>query len=287
MHPTLTQLLRGARPILLDGAWGTQLQARGLAVGASPEAWNLERPEAVEEVARAYREAGSAVILTNTFGGNRLVLERHGLAGQVAEINRRGVELSRAGAGDQALVFASVGPTGRLLLMEETTEEELHEVFTEQIDALVAGGAQGLVLETFSDLGEIGQALTAARRTGLPVVASLVYDAGEKFDRTLMGVSPAQQAEALAEADVLGANCGRGIAPYLEVCRQLRAASRHPLWIKPNAGLPRMVEGRAVYSMSPAEFASFAPAFREAGADFLGGCCGTSPDFIRALAQLR
>jgi methionine synthase I (cobalamin-dependent) len=285
-HPVIAQLLVGG-PVLTDGAWGTQLQERGLQAGECPDAWNLLYPERVEQVARAYVEAGSQVILTNTFRANRLALERYGLAERTADINRAGVEISRRAAAGKALVFASIGPSGRMLVAGETTEDELMATFREQARALAEAGADAIVVETMADLTEARLAVTAALETGLPVVASMVFDSGRNKDRTMMGVTPEQAARELSAvgAHVIGANCGQGIAGYVEICRRLHAATDRPIWIKPNAGLPEMVEGKAVYRVTPAEFASYVPALLEAGASFVGGCCGTTPDFIRAIAS--
>jgi methionine synthase I (cobalamin-dependent) len=288
MNPFFENLLAQG-PVVTDGAWGTELQARGLASGDFPDAWNLTHPDRVADVARAYVEAGSQVILTNTFGANRLRLAAHGLAGQVAEINCRGVEISREAAGARARVFASLGPSGKLLMSGETTVSELATAFTEQAEALAAGGADAIVIETMSDLDEAQLALAAAKATGLPVVACMVFDAGRDKDRTMMGATPEQVAAALqaAGADVIGANCGVGIEQYVPVCRRLKAATDRPIWIKANAGLPVLEAGKVLYRTSPEEFASHVPALLEAGASFLGGCCGTNPDFIRAVLRQR
>jgi methionine synthase I (cobalamin-dependent) len=285
MHPLIQKLAAG-RPVLTDGAWGTQLQARGLAVGEVPDLWNLSHPDRVAAVARAYVEAGSRVILTNTFGANRVRLADGGHAARAREINEAGARLSRDAAAGRALVFASIGPSGKLLVDEEVAEAELHAAFLEQAEALARGGADGLVVETMADIEEARIAIGAAKTTGLPVVASMVFDSGKDKDRTMMGVTPEQAAAALVEAgaDVVGANCGQGIAGFVPICARLKAAAGgHPIWIKANAGLPQMQDGRATYAMTPAEFAGYIPALLQAGADFLGGCCGTSPDFIRTL----
>lgn len=287
MHSLVEELMALA-PILVDGAWGTQLQARGLRLGEPAELWNLERPDQVEDVGRAYVEAGSQIILTNTFGANRLALARHGLADRTVEINRRGVELSRLAAGDRARVFASLGPTGRMLMMGEVDEVELQEVFREQSLALAEGGADAIVVETMTDVEEARIAVAAAKETGLPVVACMVFDSGPQKDRTLMGLTPEQAGAALEEAgaDLIGANCGQGIAGFVSICRRLRAIAHKPIWIKPNAGLPEVIQGQVVYRTTPGEFARYVPALLEAGADFIGGCCGTHPDFIRAIAAV-
>jgi methionine synthase I (cobalamin-dependent) len=286
MHPLLQSLLASG-PVLTDGAWGTQLQARGLAAGEFPDAWNLSHPERVTEVARAYVKAGSQVILTNTFGANHVRLADHGLAERAGEINRLGVEISRRAAGSQARVFASMGPGGKMLMSGETSLHALETAFREQARGLAAAGADGLVVETMSDLDEARVAVGAARETGLPVVACMVFDAGKDKDRTMMGATPERVAEALsaAGADVIGSNCGQGIAGFAAICRRLRAATDRPIWIKANAGLPEMANGQVVYRTTPEEFASHAAALMGAGAGFLGGCCGTSPEFIRQLGQ--
>lgn len=288
MHATIEKLL-STGPVVTDGAWGTQLQQRGLPTGACPDAWNLTQPEKVEDVARAYVEAGSRVILTNTFGSNRFILARHGLAEKAAEVNRAGVEISRRaaaqGANGRVLVFASMGPSGVMLMMGQVSEEALLAAFAEQAHAMAEAGADGIVVETMSDLAEAKIAVAAARQTGLPVAACMTFDSGAKKDRTMMGVTPEQAAEQLAAAgaEIVGANCGQGIAGMLDICRRLRAAAELPIWIKANAGLPEMVDGKTVYRQMPEEFAAFVPQLVDAGAMFLGGCCGTSPDFIRAI----
>lgn len=279
--------LRAAGVVITDGAWGTQLQARGLPPGTCPDTWNLSHPDLVEQVPRAYVEAGSRIVLTNTFRANRLALADHGVTDSVEAINRAGVEISRRATGGRALVFASIGPSGRLLLAGTVTEEELMTAFDEQARALAAAGADALVVETMADLDEAGIAVVAAKATGLPVVACMVFDSGADQDRTMMGTTPEDAARALeaAGADVIGANCGQGIEGYVGICRRLVNATDRPVWIKANAGVPTLVDGEAVYATSPAQFASASRAVVDAGARFIGGCCGTTPEFIRALAR--
>ena len=286
MHPTIAKLM-SAGPVAARRRLGTELQQRGLPIGACPDAWNLTQPEKVEEVARSYVEAGSRVILTNTFGANRFTLARHGLAEKVAEINRAGVELSRRAAGGRAMVFASVGPSGLMLMMGQVSEDDLKAAFAEQAQAIAAAGADGIAIETMSDVAEAALATAAAHATGLPVVACMTFGSGAKKDRTMMGVTPEQAAEQLtaAGADVIGSNCGQGIAGMVEICRRLHAATDRPIWIKANAGLPEMVDGKTVYRQTPAEFAAYVPQLIEAGTSFIGGCCGTTPEFIRAVAE--
>jgi 5-methyltetrahydrofolate--homocysteine methyltransferase len=282
----LIEELLSAAPVLADGAWGTELQARGLEPGSCPDAWNLAHPERVEEVARAYVEARSQIILTNSFGSSRIALARYGLEGKAPEINRAAVEISRRAADGRARVFASMGPCGKLLFAGEVTEADVSQAFEEQARALASSGADAIVIETMSDLAEAKLALAAAAVTGLPVVVCMTFDSGRDHDRTMMGTTPEQAAAELtaAGADVIGANCGQGAEGYVGICRRLRAAASLPVWIKPNAGLPEIVDGRAHYRETPQSFAKQAQALVEAGASFIGGCCGTTPDFIRHLA---
>lgn len=276
------------RPVITDGAWGTQLQARGLGIGELPDALNLSKPELVAEVARAYVDAGSRVILTNTFGSNRLRLADYSLADKVAELNHNGVEISRKAAAGRAYVFASIGPTGKMLLSGDVTEAELRAAFEEQADAIAQAGPDAIVIESMSDLQEAKIAVEAARATGLPVVACMVFDSGKDKDRTIMGVTPEQAASELetAGADVIGANCGRGIAGLALICTRLRAGTDKPIWLKPNAGLPEIVNGKAHYKTTPDEFAQATLELVDAGASFIGGCCGTSPEFISAICRV-
>lgn len=285
MHPLFQSLLlRG--PVVTDGAWGTELQKLGLQPGEHPDFWNLTQPEKVREVAARYVEAGSAVILTNTFRSNSIALASHGRAADAAALNAAGVAISRKAAEGRAKVFASVGPSGKMLMSEEVTEAELAGSFAEQCRALAGAGADAILIETMADLEEARIAAAAARATGLPVIVSMVFDSGKAKDRTMMGSTPEQAAAALLEAgvDAMGANCGLGIEGYIPVCARLRKATTLPLWIKPNAGMPEMEDGRIIYRTTPGEFGAGARELRSAGADFIGGCCGTTPEFIREVA---
>jgi methionine synthase I (cobalamin-dependent) len=284
MHHLIEELLDSG-PVLTDGAWGTEMQARGLRCGEIPDGWNLDHPQRVEAVARAYVEAGSAVVLTNTFRASRIALGDHPLAARVVEINREGVKISRQAAGDRARVFASIGPSGKLLMTGDVSAEQLSISFAEQAQALAEGGADALVIETMTDLAEAKLAIAAAKQTGLPVVACMVYDSGKVKDRTMMGVTPEQAVTELEAygADVIGANCGNGIEGYIPICRRMAGATDLPIWIKANAGIPELVNGEVVYRMTATEFASHLPELLAAGASFIGGCCGTSPAFIQVM----
>jgi len=286
MHAFMADLTRGG-PVLTDGSWGTQIMKRGLGPGESPDSWNLTHPDQVEEVAREYVEAGSRVILTNTFGANRYVLGKFGLAGRVAEINRAGIEISRRAAGTKAYVFASMGPSGKLLAAKEVDRDGLREAFEEQARAMADVGPDAIVVETMMDLEEARIAAEAAKGTGLPVIASLVFAAGRQKDRTMMGNTPEQAVEVLSGAGVdgIGANCGQGIEGFIPICSRMRAATALPLWMKANAGLPERVDGQVIYRTTARDFAAHIPALIQAGANFVGGCCGTDRSFIIELEK--
>jgi len=272
---------------LTDGAWGTEFQKLGAAQGACTDEWNLSRADLVRQVAESYVAAGSRVLLTNTFRSNPISLALYGLQDRAGAMNRAGVKLSRQAAGNAALVFGSIGPSGKMLVTKEVTPEQLKEAFSCQAQSLVAEQPDAILVETMTDLVEARIAAEAALGTGLPVIVSFVFDSGKNRDRTIMGVSPEQAATSLTSDGVhaIGANCGRGIRDFIPICRRLAAATSLPIWIKPNAGLPEMVGGVAHYKTTPEEFAASAQELSEAGASFLGGCCGTSPEFIRALAK--
>jgi 5-methyltetrahydrofolate--homocysteine methyltransferase len=272
---------------LTDGAWGTEFQRLGAVLGACTDEWNLSKPELVHQVAESYIQAGSRIILTNTFRSNPISLAQYGLLNRLEAINRAAIRISRQAAGNSALVFASIGPSGKMLLTKEVTAEQLREAFSQQCRALAAEGPDALLIETMTDLAEARIAAAVALQTGLPVIVSLVFDSGKNRDRTIMGTNAEQVARALTSDGVhaIGANCGLGIRDFIPICKRLAAASSLPIWIKPNAGLPEMKGGVARYQTTPAEFAASAQELFDAGATFLGGCCGTNPEFIRALAH--
>ena len=286
MHAFIANLIKDG-PVLTDGSWGTQIMKRGLQPRESPDSWNLTHPEKVEEVAQEYVNAGSRVILTNTFGSNRFVLGKFGLADKMAAINIKGVEISKKAAGTKAYVFASMGPSGKLLVTKDVTEDNLRQAFEEQARAIAQAGADAIVVETMMDLSEARIAAEAAKQTGLPVIACLVFDAGKLKDRTMMGNTPEQAVEVLSRAgvDALGANCGQGIEGFIPICRRMRSATDLPLWMKPNAGLPEMAGGKVVYKTTAQEFVRFVPELVQAGANFIGGCCGTEQAFISEIGK--
>ena len=272
---------------LTDGAWGTQFQRLGAQLGECIDEWNLTKPQLVRQVAASYVRAGSRVILTNTFRANPISLAHYGLRDQCAAINRAGVQHSRHAAGSSAMVFASIGPSGKMLITKDVTTAELHDAFSQQARALASEHPDVILIETMTDIEEARIAARAALETGLPVIVSFVFDSGKQKDRTMMGSTPEQVSAALVSEGIqaVGANCGIGISDSIGVCRRLAEASNLPIWIKPNAGLPELVAGVPTYKATPAEFAASAQELRDAGATFLGGCCGSTPDFVRALAS--
>ena len=279
------------RPLLCDGATGTQLQTMGLPPGMGGERWNLEHPERIRELHARYRRAGADLLTTNTFGGTRLVLMNHGLDAQVHEINRRAAELAREIAGEKAFVLGDVGPFGGILEpYGEVVPEKAAELFREQIDALLEGGADAILVETMSDPNEAAIAVRIAREMGAPaVIATFAFQHSAVGFRTMMGASAAMAVEVALEAgaDIVGANCGTELSldDYVMLTQELAAAAGGmPVIAQPNAGSPVLVDGRISYRESAAEFAAAAPRLLAAGAKIVGGCCGSTPEHIAAIA---
>lgn len=281
--------LCGSGPVLTDGAMGTELDALGLPSGTAHELWNIENPQAVGQVHAAYARAGSKVVLTNTFQANRIVLAGHGLEERADELNRVAAELAREAVGSGVLVFGSVGPSGKMLLTGEINEDDLLKAFGQQIASLGKGGVDAIVLETFADPTEAAAGVRAARdNCDLPVVVSFSFAAGVDNDRTIMGADAGQIVDQLGPLapEAFGANCGVGPDVAIRLVQRYRKIWDGPVWIKPNAGLPQLIRGKTVFSAEPEAFASHVPDLLEAGADFIGGCCGSTPRHIEAVAEI-
>jgi 5-methyltetrahydrofolate--homocysteine methyltransferase len=283
-----------ARTLLLDGAMGTQMMARGVPGGMAPELWNAERPDVVEAVHRDYFSAGSELVHTNTFGGTRPKLAAHGLGRRAAELSEAGARLAVALRDREfpgRLVIGDLGPTGAMLPpLGQADAAELRDAFAEQAEALVRGGVDLLHIETMFDLNEALAAVEAAvdASAGRPVCCSVTFTSVAAGYRTMMGVSPERAAAALLAAGVtlVGCNCSITAAEMGDLVAELSAASGRPVLAQPNAGQPRLADGVTVYDETPQHFADGVAAFPSRGAGLVGGCCGTTPAHIGALAAL-
>jgi len=286
-HPLLE---RGKEKIILfDGAMGTMLLSAGLSQGKSPEAWNLERPSLIAEIHRRYFEAGSDVVHTNTFGGNPLKLVNQGLADQMELINVEAVRIARNVCPAGKFVAGDMGPTGKLLKpFGDGTPEALEECFREQARALVKGGVDFISIETIFSLQEALAAVRGAKAIGnVLVIVSMTYNRTKKGFFTIMGENVEQCVAALEQegADVIGSNCTLGSRDMIDLTKEIRAATKKPILIQPNAGKPVTRKGVTTYEQQPAEFARDGKQIKEAGAEMIGGCCGTNADFISELAR--
>jgi len=283
--PDLRALIADGRAHVFDGAMGTMLYSRGVFINVCYDELNLKSPQLVAEVHRGYVQAGAEILETNTFGANAVKLAQHGLADEVFEINRRAAELATESAGSRACVVGAIGPLGvRIEPFGEMSRDVARDVFRQQAEGLLAGRVQGFVLETFSDLDEIREALRAVRELGdLPVFAQMTV---REDGQTAYGTDPATFARALEAwgADVIGVNCSVGPQGVLEAVEAMAPATARPLSAQPNAGLPREIGDRKIYMASPEYFGSYAKVLVEAGARFVGGCCGTTPDHVRQIA---
>jgi 5-methyltetrahydrofolate--homocysteine methyltransferase len=286
MKPLLERIRQGG-VLLADGAMGTLLLGAGLKPGGCPETLNLDRPELLEDIARKYLDAGAEIIQTNTFGASPLKLAAYGLADRCEEINRSAVQVVRRAVGDKAYVCACCGPSGKLLKPYGDTEPGvIARSFERQLRALTAVGIDAVNFETMIDLSEAEIAVTAAKSVApdLPVVATMTFQPTRRGLFTIMGNTIAETARRLtaAGADVVGSNCGNGIELMVEIAREFRKAGAMPVSIRPNAGIPQLVAGSPVYPETPEFMAARIPDLIRAGVSIIGGCCGTTPDHIRA-----
>jgi 5-methyltetrahydrofolate--homocysteine methyltransferase len=274
---------------------GTQLQLTGLEPGGCGEAWNLDHPDRVLAIQRHYVEAGSDCLLTNTFGGCRIMLERHGHADRVTEINAAAVHIAREAFGNRpGFVIGDIGPFGGLMEpYGEVPQPLVREAFREQAEALVKAGADAIIIETQTSFEELGLGIEAAKEAGAPcVIGSMAFDL--TFDqseiRTMMGISPAEAAEFMAQmqVDIVGVNCGSGvdIRWAARAIEDYRRATPRPTMAQPNAGNPELIDMQVVYHQSPDEMALGLPALLEAGANIVGGCCGSTPAHIRRFREI-
>jgi 5-methyltetrahydrofolate--homocysteine methyltransferase len=291
MARRIVHAIREGSILVSDGAWGTAMYRLGLQPGECPELWNISHSDEVRGIARGYAAAGADLIGTNSFGGNTIMLARFGLAERAAELNETAARLTRSAIDLERWVSASLGTTGKMLIVEEVTEEELYETYREQAMALERGGADALCFETMNDAAEAAIAVRAAKEnTHCEVICTFTFAQTVRGDfRTLMGASPSEAIQAVlsAGADIIGTNCGNGTPRMIEIVREIRAAfPAAPILVQANAGLPQVVDGQDVYPENPEFVAGLVPAMVAAGANIIGGCCGTTADHIRAIRQV-
>ncbi len=283
------------RRLVCDGAMGTQLMLAGLESGACGELWNLTNPDRVLAIQRGYVEAGTDCLITNTFGGSRTVLKRHGVAGKVREINPAGARIAREAFGNRpGYVLGDIGPLGAILEpYGDLPQTDARTALEEQAHALVAAGVDAIIIETQISLEELGLAIDAARTAGAPcIIGSLAYDlsADKSFYVTMMGVQPDKAAQFVEErgAHIVALNCGTGMdmGGAAKVVRLYRENCTLPAMAQPNAGLPVLEGGKAVYKQTPAEMAAGVPGLLAAGANIVGSCCGSTPEHTHAIWQV-
>ncbi len=274
-----------SRILISDGALGTELMKRGLKPGECPELWNLTRPEDIAAIAKNYADAGADIITTNSFGGNACKLEHFGLKSKAHELNCAAAAIVKAAAPDK-WIAGSIGSTGKMLIIEEITENEMYHVFAEQAVALSDGGADAAIIETMSDIEEARIAIKAVKEnTSLEIICTFAFDKiRDGAYRTMFGISPEQAALAAAEqADIIGTNCGNGIENIVEIAALMKAAVPElPVIMQANAGLPSRVSGVDVFPDSAGDMARFVKKAVESGVSIIGGCCGTTPEHIKA-----
>jgi 5-methyltetrahydrofolate--homocysteine methyltransferase len=288
-HPGILERLAAGDTLIFDGATGTYLQQHGLEPGGSPELMNADSPDVVRGMAKTYFDAGSDIVLTNSFGGNRFMLAKYGAAERLTELNRLAAEHARSAAPPGGYVAGSIGPTGEFIEpLGNVTEDELYETFTQMSKAFEAGGADVVMIETQLGLEEAALAVRAAKdNTGLVVMATMVFDKGPRGYFTMFGVTPEQAVEGLQEAgaDIVGTNCGSGIEKMVEIATRMREATDGYLVVQSNAGLPEIRQGEICYPESPEFMAGHYRKLADLPINILGGCCGTTAGHIRALVQ--
>ena len=288
MH-RIFELIESGKTLIGDGAMGTLLQEKGLTDGGAPELWNAENPEVIEEIFDQYAKAGANFLTTNSFGGTRPRLQMHGLEDRVIELNKAASEIAKKVAANYSDVFVmgDVGPSGELMEpMGTLTIESAKEIFSEQIKALLAGGADGIVIETMSDLGEVQAAVTAVQEIDpeIPIVVMLSFDTNL---RTMMGVKPAQAVSEISKMGVkiIGANCGRGTDEISVIAKEMSENRIDGVYLitQSNAGLPKLVGADFVYDGTPEEMAKYALEMKGLGINIIGACCGSTPVHIEAI----
>ena len=288
---SIIEVLKRKRFLLADGAWGTMLQEAGLKPGECPELWNLDHREVVLRIASAYANLGVDLLGTNSFGGNRFKLSSFGLQDRAYELNKAAAEISKEAVKPGQLVGGSMGPTGKILMMGDVTEDELYQAFLEQAVGLRDGGADVVIIETMSALDESLTAIRAVKEnTELEIISTFTFEKTATGDfRTMIGNSPVEMAgKAInAGASVVGTNCGNGLENMIPIVGEIHSSFPDiPVLVNANAGIPQLKEGRTVFPESPEEMAGYIPDLLLAGASIVGGCCGTTPDHILKIKEI-
>lgn len=286
----ITERIKNGKILVSDGAWGTFLHAKGLKPGQCPELWNIDHVDEVFDIAKSYIDAGADMVETNSFGGSSFKLVHYGLADRASELNQAAAAISRKAAGNK-FVLGSVGPTGKILMMGEVTPEEVYESFKEQAIALENGGADAIIIETFSDIDEARLAIRAAKEnTTREVICTMTFERTVNGEyRSMMGVSPTEMMHELIPegVDIIGANCGNGIEGMIEIVKEIRLCNADiPVLVHANAGMPFYQDGKTIFPESPEQTAGFVKAIIDAGVNIIGGCCGTTPEHIRQIAHV-
>ena len=287
---SILKALENNKILISDGGWGTFLHKLGLEVGDCPEIWNVTHRKEVYSIAKSYIDAGSDMVLTNSFGAHPLRLAHYNLEDRAFELNEAAASISREAAGDDHFVLGSIGPSGAILMMEETPEEKVYDGFRIQVEGLSKGGADAICVETMSAIDEACLAIRAAKEfTDLEVVCTFTYQKTvHGYYRTMMGVSPAEMIAAVKEAgaDIIGANCGIGSEQMVEVVHEIREADKTtPVLVHANAGIPIVKNGITIFPETPEMMRSRVKDLIDAGVNIVGGCCGTTPDHIREFVK--
>ena len=287
---SLNAALKNGKVLISDGAWGTLLHSRGLQPGECPELWNVTHRDEVFAVAKSYIDAGADIILTNSFGGSPYKLEHYNLRDRAAELNETAAAISRQAANEDHFVLGSIGPTGVVLMMGQVSEQELYDGFCIQAEALQKGGADAICIETMSAIDEAALAIRAAKEsTDLEIVCTFTFEKTMNGEyRTMMGISPIDMVKAVKEAgaSIIGTNCGNGFDQMIDIVKEIRTADKTiPLLVHANAGKPEFKDGETVFPETPELMASKVKDLVKSGANIIGGCCGTTPDHIRALVN--
>ena len=286
----IVEQIKSKNTLISDGAWGTFLQEKGMKVGECPELWNVDHADAVFEIAKSYIDAGADMIETNSFGGSSFKLAGYGLAHRVYELNKAAAEISRKAAGTKKYVLGSIGPSGKILMMGDVTEDELYEAYKEQSIALADGGVDAIIIETFTDIEETVIAVKAAKEnTSCEIICTMTFDKtvdGKYF--TMMGINPEDMVRSLTKAgvDIIGANCGNGMENMVDIVKEIRLIdSEIPVLIHANAGMPVYEDGKTVFPETPEETAAYVSDLIIAGTNIIGGCCGTGPNHIKRIKE--